>query len=160
MNKFLLCFLVLTITNSVFGQSAFRKNTFYGQLAGNGIFLSVNYERQLTNKPGLGVRVGVGYASPDVKFRVTIPVGANFLVNLKNDKSFIDVGIGATWSQTAVVKSSFSTIDDESHIVSLVPSIGYRHQAKWGLMWRIGFAPIINKYRFIPLPELSLGMRF
>ena len=160
MYKFSLCLFILVVTNTSFGQTAFRKNTLYGEFAGNGIFLSVNYERQLTDKPGLGVRLGIGQASSDEKFRVTIPVGINYLVNLKQDKSFIDVGMGATWSQTAIVKSSFPTYDDSSHTVSFVPSVGYRHQAKWGFMWRIGFAPIINQYRFIPYPGLSLGMSF
>lgn len=160
MNKLLLCFVILIITNAVFGQSTFRKNTLYGELAGNGLFLSINYERQLSNKPGLGIRVGAGHASSDEKFRLTIPISANYLINLQNNKSFIDAGIGATWSEAAYVKSTSPIASDNSHIVSFVPSIGYRHQANWGLMTRIGFAPVINSYRFIPSADFCLGMSF
>lgn len=160
MTKFLLCVFILALAKPLLGQNAFRKNTLYGELAGNGIFLSLNYERQLTHKPGLGVRVGVGYASSDETFRLSIPVGVNYLLNLRNHKSFMDAGLGATWSEAAIVKSSFPGDDNSGHMVSFVPSLAYRHQTNWGLMWRLGFAPIINKYRFIPFPELSVGMSF
>ena len=161
MRRLLPCFFMLVVTNAVLGQNAFRRNTLYGEFAGNGIFLSVNYERQLANKPGLGFRVGAGQASSDEVFRVVIPVGMNYLVNLRNNRSFIDLGLGATWSQAAIFKSYYSNrTDDNSRIVTFVPSIAYRFQAKWGLMGRIGFSPLINRHRFIPYPELSLGMSF
>jgi hypothetical protein len=94
MNKVFLSLFILALTNPVWGQSPFRKHTLYGELAGNSIFLSLNYERQLADKPGLGVRLGVGAASPDERFRVCIPVGVNYLLNLSRDKSFIDMGLG------------------------------------------------------------------
>src|SRR5688572_6627990 len=103
MKKFLLGLFIITNTNFVFAQSSFKKNTLYGQFAGNGIFLSLHYERQLTPKPGLGIRIGIGHASSDEKFRITIPVGVNYLFDLKNKKSFIDMSLGATWSETAIV---------------------------------------------------------
>ena len=160
MKRPLLCLFILVSTNFAFGQSSFKKNILYGQFAGNGIFLSINYERQLTQKPGLGIRVGIGHASSDEKFRITIPVGVYYLLDLKNNKSFIDMSLGATWSETAVVDKGFSSVEASGHIVSFVPGLTYRHQTKGGFMWRIGFTPIINKYRFIPFPELSIGMSF
>lgn len=159
MKKFISFLLVLALTSPVWCQNTFRRNTVYGELAGNGIFLSLNYERQLASKPGFGVRLGVGHASANDKLGVTIPVGINYLVNLNSDKSYIHLGIGGTWSQAALVKA-FTGLEDNSYTVSLVPSIGYRHQAKWGLMWHIGFAPIISRYRFIPYPAFSLGASF
>ncbi len=46
-------FALFTVTFS-FGQSTFKRNDIYLEAGGNGLFGSVNYERQLTNKPGLG----------------------------------------------------------------------------------------------------------
>jgi hypothetical protein len=39
-----------------------------------------NYERQLGNKPGPGIRAGIGYASSTGEFRVSVPVGINYLL--------------------------------------------------------------------------------
>ena len=81
-----------------FGQTTFKKNSVYLEAAGNGIFASVNYERQLTKKPGLGVRLGVGFYTENA-FYLTIPVGINYLFALRNNKSFIDAGVGVTFAK-------------------------------------------------------------
>ncbi|HUS00549.1 MAG TPA: hypothetical protein VMY77_02415 [Chitinophagaceae bacterium] len=52
--------LLLCITTFTFGQGTFKKNDIYLEAGGNGLYSSVNYERQLTKKPGLGARIGAG----------------------------------------------------------------------------------------------------
>ena len=94
MFKYILSLLMLALSSSAFGQNTFRKNDVYFELLGNGIVASLNYERQLMDKPGLGVRIGVGYLSGDEKFRLSIPVSANYLFKIRNNKSFLDAGIG------------------------------------------------------------------
>ena len=164
MRKYPLLLLILLASTTVFGQTPFKKNDLYIEFVGNGIGSSISYERQLTNKPGLGLRLGVGYFSGDEKFRVSIPIGINYLFTLTSNKSFLDAGIGTTWSNAAGMKTlkqeAVSGRDYSEHIWSIVPSIGYRRHIKGNFMWRASFTPIINKYRFLPFPGLSIGKRF
>ena len=152
---FLVAFLVST---SLMAQKDFKRNDVYFEFLGNGIIASVNYERQLQEKPGLGVRFGIGFLSGDEQFRASIPLGVNYLVNLGNNKSFLDAGIGGTWS----VATGLKTIEQETtaggvrvrdyneRIWSAIPSVGYRHHTTGNFMWRTSFTLILNKYRTIP----------
>jgi hypothetical protein len=145
-----LIFLIVTFAN---GQPAFKKNDIYLEAGGNGLFGSVNYERQLTKEPGLGARIGLGFYSEDA-FYVTLPAGINYLFKLKNPKSFIDAGLGITWTG----------IDEKNprglHFINFVPSIGYRRHTSKNVMWRISITPVINKYGFVPWAGASIGKRF
>lgn len=51
MRKFILTILTLSSMTVSFGQSSFKKNDLYLEAGGNGLFGSVNYERQLTKQP-------------------------------------------------------------------------------------------------------------
>ena len=63
MRRILLTFLSLNLVTLSFGQNSFKKNDIYVEAGGNGLFGSINYERQITNAPGLGVRAGIGFYS-------------------------------------------------------------------------------------------------
>lgn len=165
MPKYLLPILMLILSTSVFAQSPFRKNNVYGEFLGNGIVASINYERQLKNEPGLGIRFGVGYFSGNEKFRVSIPLGFNYLFTLNKMKSFLDAGISGTWSAAAGMKTPKQDTESggrnyRERIWSVVPSIGYRRHTKSQFMWRTSFTPIFNKYRAMPWIGLSIGKGF
>ncbi len=76
-------------------QTIFKRNDIYLEAGGNGLFASVNYERQFTKEPALGFRLGNGFYSENA-FYLTIPVGINYLFKIKNKHAFIDAGVGAT----------------------------------------------------------------
>ena len=156
-NLTILTFILLGTT--LFGQSSFKKNDIYIESGGNGLFASVNYERQLTKDPGLGLRVGVGFYSENA-FYLTIPFGVNYLFKLKSDKSFIDAGLGATWTRIDGKLFGESKNSNGDYFVNFVPSIGYRRHTTKDLMWRVSMTPVINKYGFVPWLGLSIGKRF
>jgi hypothetical protein len=140
------------------GQNRFAKNDLYIEAGGNGLFGSVNYERQLTNQPGPGVRVGVGFYSED-GFYLTIPVGINYLFKLNNKKAFLDAGLGVTWTRLNGELFGKATTGDD-HFVNFIPSIGYRRHTVKNVMWRISVTPVANKYGFVPWLGVSIGKRF
>ena len=142
-----------------FGQTTFKRNDLYFEAGGNGLFSSINYERQLTSQPGLGFRVGLGFYSENA-FYLTIPTGINYLFKLKNDNSFIDAGLGATWTRNNGELFSDSSPANGEHFVSFVPSIGYRKHTANDVMWRISLAPVANKYGLVPWLGISIGKRF
>lgn len=164
MRKILLPLMVLLFTTTLLAQEGFRKNDVYGEFMGNGIWASLNWERQLGDKPGLGLRAGVGSFSGDEVFRVSIPIGINYLFTLTPNKSFLDAGAGATWSGAAGLKTARQDAaagarDYSEHIWSFVPSVGYRRHTRGHFMWRTSFTPIFNKYRSLPWIGLSVGKR-
>ena len=156
--QILTAFALCTVTLS-FGQSIFKKNDIYLEAGGNGLFGSVNYERQFTKAPGLGARIGVGFYSENA-FYLTIPVGINYLFQLKTEKSFIDAGLGTTWTRIDGNLFGKSENSNGEHFVNFVPSIGYRRHTAKNLMWRISVTPVANKYGLVPWLGASIGKRF
>ena len=158
MKKSIVTILAFSIAIFSFGQSAFKRNDIYLEAGGNGLFGSVNYERQLTKQPGLGARIGVGFYSENA-FYLTIPVGINYLFPL-NKKSFLDAGLGVTWTQINGNLFSDSKNRNDNNFVNFIPSIGYRHHTTKDVMWRISLTPVINKYTFVPWLGAFIGKRF
>lgn len=153
-----------TITLFLSGQSQLMKNDIYLEAGGAGLFGSVNYERQLTKEPGLGIRAGVGFYSEHA-FYLTIPAGINYLFQLKNDTSynqaaFIDAGLTVTWTRLDGKLFGASGSANGGHFVNFIPSIGYRKHTRQNIMWRISLSPAINKFTFVPWAGVSIGKRF
>ena len=159
MRKYFLTILIIATVTFAFGQSAFKKNDIYLEAGGNGLFGSVNYERQLTKEPGLGARIGIGFYSENA-FYLTIPVGINYLFKLKSSKSFIDAGLGVTWTRIDGKLFGNSKNSNGEHFVNFIPSIGYRRHTSKDLMWRISLTPAANKYGLVPWLGASIGKRF
>ncbi len=159
MRKAILTILTWSFITLSFGQSSFKKNDIYLEAGGNGLFGSVNYERQLTKEPGLGARVGIGFYS-EKAFYLTIPVGINYLFKLNNDHSFLDVGLGATWTRKNGELFSNNKFSNEDHFVNFMPGIGYRKHTVNNVMWRISLTPLANKFTFVPWLGVSIGKRF
>lgn len=151
--------LFLLLSFKLFAQNSFKRNDLYVEAGGNGLFGSVNYERQLTKEPGIGARVGVGFYS-DNAFYLTIPVGINYLFPLKNNSSFIDAGLGITWARIDGKLFASDKNSNGNHFVSFIPSIGYRKHTTKNVIWRISITPVADKYSFTPWLGASIGKRF
>jgi len=151
--------ITLAFATNLFGQTGFKKNDIYLEVGGNGLFGSINYERQLTKAPGIGARIGVGFYTENA-FYLTIPVGINYLFELKSEKSFIDAGLGATFTRIDGKLFEDSEGSNGYHFVNFIPNLGYRRHTTKNVMWRVNFTPITNKYAFTPWLGISLGKRF
>ena len=157
----LLVLCLLSCCSNSFAQNHFRKNTVYAEFGGNGIDWSANYERQLGKRPGLGVRAGVGYASSTEEFRICVPIGVNYLFDISHQRSFIETGLGVTWAEENIWKTSFQGPSSTTYEAGFFPSAGYRHQTPYGLMWRIDYTPFFTRHRVDPLfIGLSAGWSF
>ncbi len=154
-----LFFLSLLLSELLFAQGSFKRNDLYLEAGGSGLFGSVNYERQLTKQPGMGVRLGVGFYSENA-FYLTIPAGINYLFKLRKPSSFIDADLGVTWARVDGKLFHSSANSNGEHFANFIPSIGYRKHTSKDLMWRVSITPIANKYAFTPWLAVSLGKRF
>jgi hypothetical protein len=157
--KTLLLLLPITVhAFSLKAQNDFKKNDVYLEAGGSGFFGSINYERQLTNKPGLGLRWGVGFYT-DQAYYLAIPIGFNYLFPLRNKHSFMEVGLGTTWSTDETFIDEKQTWEKKT-LGTFIPSLAYRRHTKHSLMWRIAATPLINKFGVYPWLGFSLGKRF
>lgn len=150
-------FMICVASANAQVQPSFRRNDIYLEAFGAGLFGSLNYERQLSKMPGLGLRIGVGFYSEN-NFYLTIPVGLHYLFPLHRPGSFIDVGIAYT--QAFGDGKVFADKEQRDKFNSTIPSIGYRIHTRKDMMCRFSFTPVINYSGFHPSLGLSLGKRF
>jgi hypothetical protein len=150
-----LFFLLTSFVCSSFAQEKFQRNSFYLEAFGSGLFGSLNYERQLTSKPGIGLRIGAGFYT-EKAFYLTLPVGVNYLFPLKRENRFIEAGF--TVSPTFRDGNFNSKADDKW--TNFVPSIGYRMHTNKEWMWRFSLTPVINRFAVTPSGGVSFGKLF
>ena len=160
MKFLLLSFSFFYCSSFLFGQSISKRQSVYFELGGNGLFTSVNYDFQLTKKPGLGIRAGIGFYSLD-PFVLTIPVGVNYLFELQQNKSYMELGLGATWTKENVSLYLEPDLNKKrTNFGNYFPTIGYRKHTKKSFMWRMSLTPLINQNGFQPFFGGSFGKLF
>ena len=157
MRKTLLFMLLVAFAICCRAQAPFKRNDVYLEALGAGLFGSVNYERQLSKMPGLGLRVGIGFYSEN-RFYLTVPVGLHYLFPLRSRGTFIDAGLAYTpaFGDGRV----FADKEERDNFNSFIPSIGYRKHTKKDLMFRASFSPVVNYSGITPWLGVSLGKRF
>lgn len=156
MRKQLLVALTISIATQLTAQKEFKKNLIYFEAGGNGLGLSFSYERQLQSNPGLGLLIGIGLSGN----KPSIISGAKYLIKLRNDKSFLETGLGISFADREYMGSKTNNYEYNPYTPVLIPSVGYRHHTKYGLMWRVNYTPVFSKYNNLLLyPGISVGWR-
>ncbi len=139
-----------------------HRNTIFAELGSNALFVSMNYERQLLQKPKFAARVGVGIYGVDPSV-LTLPVGINYLLRIKKSNYFLDVGVGATYTRSRV--EMYAIVETREPYVqksywNYIPSIGFRKQSK-NLMIRINASLVANEtIGALPFAGSSIGRTF
>jgi hypothetical protein len=159
MKKINLLLIILFIALFSCAQEPTKRNFIYLEAGGNGLFASVNYERQLTKEPGIGFRIGTGFYSEEA-FYLTIPIGINYLFQLRDKSAFIDAGLGLTWARVDANLFTKSKNPQADHLTNFIPSVGYRKHINERTFWRISATPSINKFGIVPWIGLAIGKAF
>jgi hypothetical protein len=153
MKGLLLIFLIVLVVGTVSAQEIeepLMKNTIFLELAGNGGFYSLNYDRILLEKAKwkLAGRIGAMYYREELNYldynhslKIAVPIEASYLRG-KGDH-YLELGIGMTpWYE------NYKDFDasEISHIVLLSSArLGYRYQKKEGGMFlKAGFTPLLQ----------------
>ena len=162
--QFLAIFISILINSKPVSaqQSILKSNTIYTEMGGNGLFLSINYERQIFKNINLFTHTGIGIygIKPSV---ATIPFGVRYITKLRNSNSYIDFGVGATYAKTNVtlyVQTEFREPYITSNFFNLVANASLRHITKRNFMYRFSVSPIINEFGFLPFLGFSFGKTF
>ena len=143
MRKMLLFSIFIFAVCQLLAQKSFKRNTVYFEIGGNGLVLSLNYERQITSKPGLGFHAGVALSGDKPAF----PLGAKYLFDLGKQRSFLEVGAGVTIAEQDMWEEDLNQVTGNPYKAGFIPSVGYRYNAPKGFMCRINYTPFFNKYR-------------
>lgn len=155
----LIAVLFLTVFNGdLLSQEKFKPNCFYVEALGNGIFGSINYERQLEKMPGLGLHLGVGF----YYVGIAQPVyngGMNLLFKLKKENTFIDAGISGTFTKEIVIEDGFAFKRD-GFLKFFMTNIGYRKHTKNNYMWRVNLIGVTTDQGTVPWVGIAFGKRF
>lgn len=144
------------------GQSNAKLNSVYVELGGNGLFTSINYEKQLLKNTRLNFHFGLGIYGMEPTY-LTIPFGIRYVLQLNNSNSYIDLGLGATYSKADV--RLYATIDRhpgyvQTNFWNYIPNVSYRILTKKNTLFRFSISPIINQYDFLPFFGFSIGKSF
>ncbi len=158
MRRLLSFFITWFFISTASSQTVFKRNSAYAEFMGTGLVLSANYERQLSQKPGFGVHIGVGLGG----YKPAIPLGVKYILDLGNEKSFAEAGLGITLAEMELWDSDYNHPSDKNpYKPGFIPSIGYRHHSKSGFMWRTNYTPLFSKWKNAPwLFGVSVGWRF
>jgi hypothetical protein len=158
--------ITLLLSGFVFdaiGQYPQKQNSVYLELGGNALFASVNYERQIFKKSGLGFHIGTGIYGVKPSYS-TIPFGVNYLFRISNSNRYLDLGIGVTYSKADVMLYVHIKPTDLNYVNTnywnYVPSVGFKWMTSKNFMFRFSVAPVINQYDLIPFVGLAAGKCF
>lgn len=138
------------ITFNAFSQ----EHLVYLELGGAGPMVSMNYERQLTTKPMLNLRAGLGYVVTWDYEGFTLPTGLYYLSDL-NKGNHLELGINYT----------FLFDNDQDDIGGFfLPAIGYRkYYPGKKSFFKITFNPVFfnnDPVEVLPWGGVSFGKRF
>ena len=159
----LLCFTVTSgFSQEINRDDEFRRNEVFIELGGNGLLGSLNYERQLFKKPGFGFRVGAGIYGTDP--HLTIPVGINYLSRFFKSRSFIDLGLGVTYTdynvRLFVIEKRDAEYVQKDQSFYLIPSLGLKACTSKNFAWRMYITPVLSHSDLLPYIGFGLGKRF
>ena len=154
--SFIFIVAVITVTQ-LQAQKSFKRNTAYAEILGNGMMISANYEYQLGSNPGFGLHIGIGLGGD----KPAVPLGVKYLIDLGNKKSFIETGLGVTFAERGMWDEKLQNQNTNPYQPGFIPSIGYRHNTSYGLMWKLIYSPFFNKERSEwKFGGIAIGWRF
>jgi hypothetical protein len=155
--KSLLCIILISIPFFLNAQSPERKNSAYFLVLGNGLILSVNYERQISNKPILNFQIGAGLGGA----KPNIPLGLNYLLPLYSRHSFMEAGVAGVLAERDMFNGEGSYVGGSPYTVAFVPQIGYRYHGHKGFLFKVHYSPVFVKNKFyFQNAGLAVGWRF
>ena len=170
--KYLFVFIVLTlcmIQDEEFAQTnsdediVTAPNSIFVEIAGQGIFLSANYDRILidTTPHNIALHAGLGLwanlsSSSNSESGVTIPINMSYLYGYNHK---LELGLGYTIAPDISLKLEKGKITSPGTLTAI---IGYRYQAiDGGFLFRVGVAFYLTTEEAITgMGGLSFGYAF
>ena len=164
MKKTIYLVLILsTIFIEVKSQKA-AKSIFVGVGGPAALGVSIDYDTRFSKRnDGLGMKIGTGMVLNWGNYGYVIPLELNYLFPISKERSFLEMGVGASYFYSDEVKG-FLGHEKESLFYSYL-WLGYRYQPPVkGFTFRAGLCPLLgsinSKFDAVPFAGLSIGYKF
>ena len=158
MNKHLFIF-ILVLPFSLRAQM--KPNNLYFELGGNGIYYSVNYERNILSASKLQLNTRIGLTTIGIE-NIGLPFEANVLFGKEEQRSFLEIGIGGTpmysYTRKAERNGTWGKRKSEFDLIAL-GRFGYRYVSEKGFLLRFAFTPVFER-KYFPWAGISIGKNF
>jgi hypothetical protein len=153
------------------GLDRVAKNGVFLELAGEGGFYSLNYERFLLNDVAarvgvmyMGISASAGTDSASVSW-LAVPIMAEY-TGLRSGSHALELAAGVTIHHISGSASTFDAFSSGSGtLVAISPAVGYRYQnPAGGMIFRATFSPLFfpsaSTGSFLPWFGISVGYGF
>lgn len=130
----------------------------FGEIGGNGLFFSGNFDMRFKGEKGIGFRAGLGLFAAEGVSVITFPFGLNHLIG--NAPHYLELGFGVTPVTASV--DFFGDDTETGSTIFILPTAGYRYaKAGKGFQGRIYVGPVIVEGAFFfPWGGVSVGYKF
>jgi len=158
-------------------QEKVASKSFYAELGGPGVLMSVNWDARIkpNTRLGLGYRAGIGFSIGDFRENevndyyyynyvtrayYTIPVGINYIFGKPNSASAFEVGAGATFL-TRKKELFYYNIEKPGYFIGHLVFMYRLMPVNGGFSLRVGFTPVIGTSGdLFPMGAISFGYAF
>lgn len=145
---------------SFLGLGQKRNNIISMELFGNGLYYSMNYERNFDSDKTIKVnpRIGVTVMGSDFN---ALPVEAVFIVGKKKHRLETGLGVTPSIEKRGKIVANGNIITRSTFVFRtyILSRIGYRYEAKSGFLLKLGVTPVLYP-QFFPWPALTIGKSF
>ena len=158
---------VVTVSGSALAQTAepVARHAAYGEILGNALLFSANYERRFTER--LAGRVGLSVLpfedeDGDTDTVLVVPLMLNAITHPRANHHF-ETGIGLLIAGGE--RLEFTGLGDEGDetfsTAAGTATIGYRYQRPGGgFIFRVGLTPVFDSRNVLPWLGVSFGGNF
>jgi hypothetical protein len=150
--------LLATLPNvDALAQRQDQPNLLGVELLGRGLIYSVNYERSLTPRTGIGM--GTAYWNIDKAHIAIVPLYASW--NPVGDRHSLYLAAGTTLIYGREKSFLFDTPGSESAFLAAgTSSVGYQYRSSGGYVIRPALNILLSRHGNIVWPGITLGRRF
>ncbi|HSJ67976.1 MAG TPA: hypothetical protein VK921_09890 [Anditalea sp.] len=118
-------------------------NSVYGEILGNGLFYSINYERNIMAKGKVFLSPSVGFTSVG---REATGIPVMMLAYFGGPNSALETGLGYSGFYREQSFSNFGVRDIRTFFEHYATGrLGYRYESPKGFLFKVAFTPL---YRF------------
>ena len=166
LRRFVFLIAVVISARTAVAQTAepATRHVVYGEILGNALLFSANYERRFTEKTS--GRIGVSILpfeddEGDTETVVLVPLMVNRISHPRANHHF-EAGVGVVVAGGETVDLSDYGDDDDTFSTAVgTATIGYRYQRPdGGFVFRVGITPLFDFETVLPWIGVSFGGNF
>ncbi|KAA5534776.1 hypothetical protein F0919_09210 [Taibaiella lutea] len=165
-----LSFLALLSASTLFclrTQAQSNSNVVNYQLLGDGLLMSIKYERKVLPDFNLWLNGGIGYYVQSGETYLTLPLGVRYWQPLsKHNRNYVGIGASATYCKADVTLYAIIEYRDkrdkpENAYINYIPALGFRHlNAKRQVTYTWEANLVVNNFAVLPYFGFSIGFAF